>query len=1062
MANCGKDILLNCEGTEQNQRFLEALDPGSVKLNDYGVKEWMRFAYNFAQKVKFFDTANSNVAVGDWKTFFKAESELESFLQEVEKGRSITPHLALFITFLKLLDLSKARFNRITQSHLDFYFEEILKLEKKPATPDRVHVLFELAKNALNEKIAEQTELDGGKDSNGKKLIYKTTEELVANLANVASVKSVYCDLENKKIKSAQVANSYDGKGAEFPNKDAKWWPFGYYESPPVNADEADTREYPELEDAQPGFAVSGKIFELKEGERKVTIAVKISSTLKKTYSGQLIGDCLEVFCTGERGWLGPFVFDDTSGTSVADPAICRFSFVIPKDEGAIVAWDPKIHGGNYQPGFPVCKLLFKTDNPEAVDLYSDLVGKNIEELVINVDVKRISGMELHNDVGAIDATKPFYPFGTVPVKKSKFYVGYDELFNKKWENLTVDIEWKNTPSNFKDWYFAYRKPETFKISPVSYIFGIFRVFDNEGIEVKKTSELKALPANYTVKINKKASNLYVSGDDYFRIEVEKKEKGEWDVISGLSNKSMFSKDSDIFRLNLVVANTATEKDKVGPIRLSLRQSFLHEMYPRLYALAMTSENKDVIIPNEPYTPFVEQIVLSYKASATIKVEAGDYLEEDFKLYHEYPFGQALQSLELKKSNGILKNGAEEKLALVPEFRHGGNLYLGIENALPRQIVSLLVQVLEGSEKPDMNTGSANNEPVWAVLCNNDWKKLSASDIISDKTGSFLQSGIFKFIVPKEATTNNTLLPSGYVWLRASISKEYNLVSKAIGIHAQAVEARLTVAENQALESGNALAAESISKMLVRSPKVKKILQPYSSFGGVPAETDSDFYRRVSERLRHKNRSVTAWDYEHLVLQQFSEIYKVKCLNHTNGETTLPSFLAPGHTTLVVIPDIVNKNVFDIYKPSVSAATLNKIRNYLEEKSSKLIELHVINPVYEELQVKLKAKFRKGFDENYYCAVLEKDITNLISPWAFDLNAGIRFGHSFNKSVLVKFVEDLDYVDFVSDVKLFQSTADSRITGGTEVKSASPSSPLAIMVSARKHDVQVFDDECLT
>jgi len=39
MAKCGKEILLAREGTEQMQRFLDALNPGSVKLNDFGLED---------------------------------------------------------------------------------------------------------------------------------------------------------------------------------------------------------------------------------------------------------------------------------------------------------------------------------------------------------------------------------------------------------------------------------------------------------------------------------------------------------------------------------------------------------------------------------------------------------------------------------------------------------------------------------------------------------------------------------------------------------------------------------------------------------------------------------------------------------------------------------------------------------------------------------------------------------------------------------------------------------------------------------------------------------------
>jgi diaminopimelate epimerase len=51
--------------------------------------------------------------------------------------------------------------------------------------------------------------------------------------------------------------------------------------------------------------------------------------------------------------------------------------------------------------------------------------------------------------------------------------------------------------------------------------------------------------------------------------------------------------------------------------------------------------------------------------------------------------------------------------------------------------------------------------------------------------------------------------------------------------------------------------------------------------------------------LRHKNRAITIWDYEHIILQKFPEIHKVKCLNHSKTEIKndkeVNSFLSPGN-----------------------------------------------------------------------------------------------------------------------------------------------------------------------
>jgi hypothetical protein len=295
MANCGKEILTAREGTNQLQRFIDALDPDALKLNDFSLKDWMQFARQFAEHVNYFSTLDFEIPAADWSDFFISETELDEFLKSVEAGKKITPHLALFVCFVQLLGFSKQRFNKLTKRHLDFYYKNILQIEKLPATPDKVHVLFELAKASLEEKIGIETMLDGGKDALGKKRIYKTTEELVANKSMVSSLMSVYNDHDNKKLKAAKVANSFDGQGAGFPD-DINWWPFGYYGD----------KNYPELPNAKTGFALSGEIFELQEGERNILITVEFYSNLK-SFTIDSLHENIVVFCSGEKEWLGPF-----------------------------------------------------------------------------------------------------------------------------------------------------------------------------------------------------------------------------------------------------------------------------------------------------------------------------------------------------------------------------------------------------------------------------------------------------------------------------------------------------------------------------------------------------------------------------------------------------------------------------------------------------------------------------------------------------------------------------------------------------------------------------------
>lgn len=1064
MANCGKDIALTREGSDQNRRFIEALEPGSVKLNDFSLKKWMQFAYRFAAHVNYFSNHDFEEPSGNWEFFFKDDSELEDFLKRVGEDKNITPHLALFICFVWLLEFSKKRFNRLTKRHLDFYYREILKIEKLPATPDKVHILFELAKKVTEEKIGEGTVLDGGKDANGQKRIYKTNEELIANKTAVAQLKSVYNDHENSKIKAAEIANSYNGKGEDFPNDDIKWWPFGYFEVEKKGKE----AEYPELEDARLGFAVSSKVLKLQEGERFVQLDVKFQQAVSSVNVTQITNN-LEVWCTGEKGWLGPFAVESTvenddgediytTGLSESSTRL-KLAFKIPRDEEPVMAYDAEIHGENFNTDQPVCRVLINTGETAGHALYRQLLEKEIKTLSIKIDVRGVKSLELESDIGTLNAEKPFYPFGTQPVKRSNFYVNYPELFEKAWGKIDVKIDWKNTPDSFVDLYYAYRTDYLYKASSSKFLGGIFLPKSDEpNLEkIIRKEDIQNITRKLEFGIlNPNPENLIVNSNSDFTAEIEIQHKAKWEGV-GIDNHVLFTKVDEGFNCEFTIQNTNYETGKNGPVRISLNQSFYHELFPRIYALAFSSENEDAPIPNEPYTPMVESISLNYTASANmnLNVTEKDFQTNSVKLFHEHPFGQAEEHPYLKNQLDFLEE-EEKKTFLLPDYCKGGELYIGLEEAEPTQVASLLVQVLEGSENPEAESFTGKQKVEWSVLCRNHWKPLTSDFMVANETDNFLKSGIVKFSIPKVANKNNTRLASGFIWVKAKIHKNYFAVSKAIAIHAQAVTAQFANNGNELSHLLDGLEAGTISKPIQRVSTVKGLSQPYASFGGKPQESDAAYYRRISERLRHKNRAITIWDYEHLILQQFPKIYKAKCLNHTSykikDDKIETGFLAPGHVLIIVIPDIENNNVFDIYQPRVSKATLNEIQNFVNERNTLHVDAVVANPEYEEVTVELGVKFRKGFDESYYLKKLNEDITRLLSPWAFKETAKIEFGTTLHRSTLIHYIEKLQYVDYVEDVKMKK--------GEKSFTLVSPETPIAILVSARQHDLRLASDSC--
>src|SRR5690606_13311893 len=109
----------------------------------------------------------------------------------------------------------------------------------------------------------------------------------------------------------------------------------------------------------------------------------------------------------------------------------------------------------------------------------------------------------------------------------------------------------------------------------------------------------------------------------------------------------------------------------------------------------------------------------------------------------------------------------------------------------------------------------------------------------------------------------------------------------------------------------------------------KSVQQPYPSFGGKPPESDNEFNTRVSERLRHKDRALTIWDFEHLVLQEFPKLHKAKCLNHTYAKDAVIDELSPGNITLSVIPKMVDSHMSGSIKPKTSQDLKDRIVDFL-------------------------------------------------------------------------------------------------------------------------------------
>jgi hypothetical protein len=1110
--NCNKKHPLQHDGTSQQQRFLEALEPGYAKIHEFSLRDWMRFAYYYAAHLRYFSINDDMKPDGNWQVFMKAESEIESYLKDAalvegedwipaderekiqrrEPQANYEPHLALFLCFLKLMKFPQEQINGFTKRHLDFYYTKVLQLSKQPAVPDRVHLILELAKNASEEIVKKDSLLDAGKDGNGKPLRYVTSEEIVVNTAQVALLKSIYHKVGSA-VRYAEKTNSADGLGTEFKEDNPKWQALGNENWPA----------------AQLGFALASSVLLLKEGTRIITVALTLSFSDSKSFPQKTqLESQLKIFLTGEKDWVQATGLAVTTVPNSTTDKL-EFSVTIDAAQKAIIPYNAEIHKERLNTNLPVLRVLINTGEPDGYEVYSSLGKATITRATITVDVTGAKDLSLENDNGKLDPSKPFFPFGPVPGKGSNFFIGSSEIFQKEWEYIKLHITWKDKP-DLKKHYEAY---------------GDSFVNHNNSV--------------YNLSSTVKPSDPVVTGDDYFKIKTRYIKNNIWYSKSGNTPQNLFDnpvpiyhdsadplnadspgvspllmhKGIDVnkavlqnylsaktdsaqgkaqseqkpisakfevakfnpgFRMPLINTENFNPATKSYFLQLSLENDFLHQHYARLLTLAMITKAKptdDVLIPNAPYTPVIASITFDYKASATNTFsftstdtpqnKLDNFTARTIQLFHEHPFGQSEQHVFLKEQCDFIDPTTKRNIALVPEYSPEGEFYIGLLNAQPSSIINLLFQVIEGSEDPQAPTFTGDKKMQWYALSNNEWKDLNREFITGDTTNNMLRAGIVKITLPAEANNSNTLLDDGLFWLKVQLPEGLtnNSICKMTGVLAQAVEAVFSDNGNELSHLDSALPSGTIKKFIDKPSLIKGLSQPYTSFGGVATENDKSFYLRVSERLRHKQRSTNIWDYERLVLQAFPAVYKVKCLSHTSilKEDGTPDYfeISPGFVSLIVIPDIRNKNSFDPLQPRASQNLLREIEDFLKPLHSLHVKFDADNPDYETVFLDFRVKFYDQFDANTYSKILNDDIVRYLSPWAYGDFPDIHFGGELYKSVIIRFIEQRPYVDFISHFKMYQrfGANDENVNDRSMIIA---SSARAILVSDRKHKIELI------
>ncbi len=1008
----------------------------------------------------------------------------------VSKGHD--PAIGLLIAFLQLFQKLHHKINRFTLDYIDFYYDDVLKIRAQPCAPDYAFLTVSSA-NKNNEILVQKgTEFLAGKDANKQAIIFTAVEDVLINNATVKAVHTLFFNRdsvsspENSLFESFTTFHSAENQKRQLAT--------GCWLNQMPILDEADlvqqdvnescpllgapkVGEETALEShARIGFALASKVLFLREGRRTVCITLKfndlvdgsgkkkqtledwikqiaialapsknsgsITSAVEQDTFFKVFRNIFIVSLSTEEGWLDvPEYLPSYSGVdSQLEQNSLTITFSLSADTPPITPYDSGVHGEQYETELPVIKFVI---NPKGyLYPYGILSKLELAWAQIEVDVEGCRTLVLHNNVGQLSSQAPFTPFGPIPEIGSYLIVGCEEAAGKQLTHFHVDIKWGGLPAGiggFRSYYQGYNEP-----------------FESMDFQVSTT----VLVDGKWQPENPKA----IASSALFKF---KPDQAAGDVLSDvgfLSCDSVMAYWTPLDYRNQVMNYRYTPSSNKGFFKFTLTApvgAFGHKDYPNELAQVLTHNARQKIpqmikeLPNAPYTPMIDSISANYKASVKVTIGHEELnclplMQE--KLIHLHPMGWKDSVLE-----------ADQRFYFLPQYQYSGNMLIGLEG-MTEGLVTLYFYLRENSLPIERIHLEALR---WYYLSADEWVALNKKQVISDSTQGFMTSGIVTLDIPDDITSSNTIMPSGLFWLRVSAEHELEKFCSIFSVYAQAVKVVRSIDTQPTSESFNEIPSGRITQARQSIPGLDNIRQVQPSFGGRSTEDRVHLRTRVSERLRHKKRALLAEDYELLILEQFPQVYKVKCFPNMSPDSGAENFLSPGHLLIVVIPYLTQETQ-NIKKPLLNGHLVNEVKVFISNLASPFVTLHVRNPVYEVIQIRCTVKLKKVANSGLYINRLNQAISDFLSPWNDTIGYAKHFGWTISEHDIESYIQQLDFIDRVTNFSILRIAPDhddcfdlfdsaAQINSDTEFNEVLPKYPWSILSPIKQHFIEVDD-----
>lgn len=1046
-------VIANWQMLVKQSNYNGILSLDIQKLVAYSDEVSLALTGNF-QQLEFLREAYDNIL---GTIVFIREKAIKNFENEILGKTNHSPHIGLLLSFFRLFKNVQNDINTLTKKHLDYYYFKILQQQKKKLEPGSALVGMQLQPGTEEFVINEGEKCEFILEGN-KKYAFTTTSTTHINKAEISDIITLY--------KSDNYPFSYEFDEDNFSfnvlyeaeiRKDGitnQVTDMSDYHNFPATLGEEIHGDPDEnkIRLSNLGILVSSPALILEKGKQEIDLTFKISPAsykmtmkmfkklinqeitdeieksksgknspdaerIKKRVISRFFSEAFVVLITDQTGWKKI----ETFSTKINDSETSlNFSIKLNSTHDNFIPLDHKIHEAEFDSEWPCIKLLL--NNETQYHPYQILRNMVIDYVLIEAKVSEVSNLILANSAGNLDHSIPFMPFGPVPAVGSYLQIQNPLILQNNLNSLEFFINWGGLPqtiNGFKEHYKAYSN----EIENSS-----FKALISSNRSMIRTSGKQDQPE----------FELFETENDY--LKNEKTISATLDDLDfknriDLSNKKLGEVTNSIF---IVLTNPGI--------------AFGHQIFTTIYADAALNNSRfrrrQITLPNQPYTPVIERLTANYSNRAKeVMLRKQNSKASDITLVHLYPFGYIQ----------VFPGPVKSQSYLLPQIDYKGNLFIGLKQVNSGDIISIGFELIHA-----VYIHSAIHVPEirWQYLSNNEWLPLEGF-LLEDTTDGLIKSGIVKIEIPYAIQFNNTQFPPGKFWIRAAYNGVENLNSRIKNVFTQAVS---LISDQSVLDQSVPLkTVQKVEKINFSGLKgIGKIAGPFALEMNSLYENEESFYNRVSEQLRHKNKAVTNWDVERIILDKFKNIEKVRVY----GRNSYPRELVKGSTMQIVL--IPKNNIDDGMKRrnnKVDYFMLNEVKKYVSKMVSPYVNIEVSNPVYEQLKVRCRVKFNDYQKRGSLRNRLNNELINYLSPDIENSFIEKGFDESISKNEILNFIESRPYVEFVTQfsvLQLVEVQGKYKIIDTAkieEIKELHTISPYAILTSAPLHHLEVIHDE---